>query len=252
MKLLRPLAVLLAALTITSPAWALKEPRAVATDSRIRTVMYNPNEVYQFLGHYGYQSSVEFESGAEEVLTVSVGDSLAWQIVPAEDRIFLKPIEQDATTNMTVITNKRVYHFELHAAKAKDIRDPEMVFVLRFLYGGSMGYESASSDVPVPELDEDPSKYSFNYTIAGPDALSPVRIFDDGTFTYFQFRKSQEIPAFFIVDETGSEEILNYRARGDTIVIERLAPRFSLRSGSQVLCVYNENMATRGRPAAAQ
>lgn len=215
----------------------------MATDSRIRTVMYNPNEVYRFLGHYKYQSSIEFETGNEEVLTVSVGDSMAWQIVPAEDRIFLKPIEQDATTNMTVITNKRVYHFELHASTANDIRDPEMVFVLRFLYPGNVAYESPVNDVPIPELDEDPGKYNFGYSIAGPDEISPVRIFDDGTFTYFQFRKSQEIPAFFIVDTDGSEEIVNYRARGETIVVERMAPRFSLRSGSKVLCVYNDKMA---------
>jgi type IV secretion system protein VirB9 len=66
-------------------AEAVQTPRPLATDSRIRTVRYSPNEVYQFIGHYGYQSAIQFEDG-EEIQTVSVGDSLAWLINPAGSR----------------------------------------------------------------------------------------------------------------------------------------------------------------------
>ena len=66
---------LLMALVVAMPAVALQSPRAIATDSRIRTVRYSANEVYQFIGHYGYQSAIEFEED-EKIQTVSVGDSV--------------------------------------------------------------------------------------------------------------------------------------------------------------------------------
>ena len=45
----------------------------VTTDSRIRTLVYNPNEVYQLKFYYGYQSFIEF-SEDEEIEMISVGE----------------------------------------------------------------------------------------------------------------------------------------------------------------------------------
>ncbi len=234
--------------SVTSAGYAAKEARPLATDSRIRIVNYQENEVFKFLGHYGYQTSIEFERGAEVVQTISIGDSTAWQIVPSGDRIFIKPVDKNATTNMTVITDKRIYHFELHASEADDIRSPDMVFVMRFIYPNEeMSYNVVEDKIPVPELEE-PGKYNFNYSLTGPEYSSPIKIFDDGTFTYFQFKPNAEIPAFFIVNSDGKEQIVNYRARGDYIVIERVASRFTLRAGSDVVCVYNDSMPRRPAP----
>ena len=82
-------------LCTAAEVYALQEPRPIATDYRIRNIRFSPNEVFKFVGHYGYQSSIEFGEG-EEIQTVSIGDSIAWQIDPSGDRLFLKPVEQDA------------------------------------------------------------------------------------------------------------------------------------------------------------
>ena len=37
-----------------------QESVPLTTDSRIRTIVYNPNEVYQLKFHYGFQSFIEF------------------------------------------------------------------------------------------------------------------------------------------------------------------------------------------------
>ena len=224
-------------------AHALQAPRPIATDSRIRTVRYSANEVYQFIGHYGYQSTIEFEEG-EKVQTVSIGDSVAWMINPSGNLIFLKPVEQNALTNMTVITDKRSYLFELHAEETQDIRDANMVFKLRFVYPQSDtdSVEFARFE-PLPDFERHPEKFNFRYTIRGSNVIEPVRIFDDGQFTYFEFRdKNAEIPAFFRVDSAGNEELINFRKRGDFIVVERVTSRFTLRRGPDILCVYNETM----------
>lgn len=228
---------------LSQQALALQEPRPIATDYRIRTVRFSPNEIFKFTGHYGYQSSIEFAQD-ETINTVSIGDSIAWLIDPAGNRLFIKPIEQDATTNMTVITDKRTYHFELHARETENIRDTSMVFVMRFAYPEE-DYEAISIATydTIPDFEAEPEKYNFKYSIRGSENVSPIRIFDDANFTYMEFRdKNAEIPAIFHVDSLGNEELVNFRTRGDYIVVERVSPVMTLRRGGYIVCVYNESM----------
>jgi type IV secretion system protein VirB9 len=213
-------------------------------------VLYSPNEIIKFTGYYRFESNIQFTEG-ETIGTISLGDSVAWQINPVANRLFLKPIEQDATTNMTVITSKHTYFFELHAAEAKDIADKGQTMELRIIYPN----EDASGGIAhnnldhVPDLEqEDLNKYNFRYSLSGSEEISPIRIFDDGEFTYFQFRDvNAEIPAFFQVDKEGNEAVLNYRTRGPYIVVERVAARYTLRHGKSVACVFNEAMVD-GKP----
>ena len=91
-----------------------------------------------------------------------------------------------------------------------------------------------------PDLSE-PEKYNFNYTISGSEIVEPLRVFDDGEFTFFQFRDvNADVPAFFLVDSRGEEELINYRVSGEYIVIERVSSVFTLRHGKDVVCVFNE------------
>lgn len=235
---------------LSAEAFASREARPIKIDHRVRTVMYQPDEVYKFTGHYRYQSSIEFAPD-EEIKTISMGDSTAWMLNPSGNRLFLKPLEQDATTNMTLITNRRVYLFELHAHEADNIEDPNMVFIMRFIYPDDNAARTVSQyldSVPAPDLSDpqERAKFNFNYSISGTDEIAPVRIFDDGEFTFFQFRdKNADIPAFYWVDEQGNEALINYRTRGDYIVVERVTRRMTLRHGARIVCVFNEGPVLR-------
>lgn len=245
--------------SIAIPAHATKEPRPIQIDHRVRTITYQPDQVYKYTGHYHYQSAIEFAPD-EEILTISMGDSTAWMLNPSGFRLFLKPIEQDATTNMTLITNKRTYLFELHARETDDIDDRDMVFVYRFLYPNEIpslgGVRRGSVDTTpsfsryldsVPNPLSDPGKYNLNYTISGTDIIAPIRIFDDGLFTYFQFRnKNADLPAFYMTDDRGNEALVNFRTRGDYVVTERVSKRFTLRHGTYIVCVFNEAWSPLG------
>lgn len=232
-----------ALLLLPVAANATRESRPLPVDHRVRTVMYQPDEVYKFTGHYRYQTSIEFGRD-EEIKTISMGDSTAWMVNPSGYRLFLKPVEQDATTNMTLITNKRTYLFELHASETDDINDPNMVFVMRFVYsdgGDSQTLSRYLDSAPEPDLENDGAKFNRDYTMSGSEEIAPIRIFDDGEFTFFQFRdKNAEVPAFFWVDEQGNDNILNYRTRGNYIVVERVVNRYTLRHGNNIVCVFNE------------
>jgi type IV secretion system protein VirB9 len=105
----------------------------ITTDNRVKTYIYNENEVYNLVIFYGYQSSIEFAKG-EEVGTISMGDSYAWNVNSVGRRLFIKPLEDNVHTNMTIITNKRAYHFDLFSKKIEGRADKELVYVMRFYY----------------------------------------------------------------------------------------------------------------------
>lgn len=276
---------LLLGLSITTESLATRAGRSLPLDKRIQLITYHPNDVFSYTGHVDYQSNIVF-SPEERIVSLAIGNGStnlptpkaktkkeaeptdptipvappapkaapagndeSWKIEPMGNRIFLKPTQEDANTNMTVITTKRVYQFELHSRAVdpeKGIHDEQLVFELRFVYpdenaSGSLQYNYQSG---MPDLSQ-PEKYNFNYSMAGAENISPIRIFDDGEFTYFQFStRNADIPAFFMVDSNGNESLVNYRVMGDYIVIERVAPNFTLRHGPDVLCIFNE-----GKPA---
>lgn len=240
-------------------AHALQTSTPHAIDSRIKTYVYNRDDVYIYTGHYRYQSSIIFEAD-EEIVTITMGDTLGWQMVPSGNRLFLKPISPEATTNMTLLTNKRQYLFELYAEEAEDIRDEELTFIARFVYpdssngSGFIGEDTlrsfgvantgGSSDdaiqggvLAIPE-----EEINRNYSFSGNAGIAPLEIFDDGEFTYLEFRgKNAELPAIFKVLSDGNESLVNYRIEGPYLVIEQVAQQFTLRKGVDVACVFNES-----------
>lgn len=230
-------------------AYAIKEVKPMSVDKRLGVIVYSPLDIHRFTGYYGYQSSIIF--GEDETIeTISMGDSIPWQMVPNGNRLFLKPIDQDATTNMTLITNKRVYYFELYAKEAENINQEGLMFAVKFLYADESNPTSsnASGDTTILPISKGPdltdkSLYNFNYTLSGPDAVSPIKIFDDGQFTYFEFNnKESELPAIFYVNPDLTEGLINYRINGPYVVVESIREKFTLRHGSLVVCVFNEKL----------
>ena len=105
----------------------------LTVDNRIKTYTYNENDVYKLLVNYGYQTTIEFSKN-EKIVTISLGDNYSWKITPASNRLFIKPMEENINTNMTIITNKRTYHFDLFSEKLSKEKLKELVYVLRFFY----------------------------------------------------------------------------------------------------------------------
>jgi type IV secretion system protein VirB9 len=234
-------------------AFATGIPRPIGGENRIKIVNYTPNTVFRFVGHYEFQSIIEFGLD-EEIDTISMGTPTPWQIVPAGNRIFIKPVEEEASTNMTVITNKRMYFFEMHAAAATSVSDENLNYIVKFVYPSQFGNVSSSSSSSAsaatnpnsskfqgPDLSK-PEDYNFNYSVSGPGKkIEPLMVFDDGEFTYFKFKDiNADLPAIYFVNSDGKESLVNYRSAKGYIWIERVGNRFTLRSGSDTICVYNE------------
>lgn len=120
------------ALIILSASLSAISEVPIPTDSRIKTYVYNENDVYSLIIQSGFQSSIEFSKG-ETIQTISLGDSYSWNISPVGNRLFIKPVEDNIRTNMTVITNKKTYQFDL-VSRSVDESDSDVAYVVRFYY----------------------------------------------------------------------------------------------------------------------
>ena len=258
----------------------------IVTDSRIKTFVYNENDVFTVLTHYGYQSNIEFGKG-ESVQTVSVGDRIGWQVVPAGRRLFIKAMEEKAHTNMTVVTNKRAYQFDLRASDQEPLHpDEELVYVVRFYYpednpgmpipaiysdaaSAMMPGGGAVAAVPVDPVTAGPATapaaagatpvaaadgMNYNYTYTGPAEAAPVKIYDDGRATYFAFStQMKDPPEIFAITPDGNQLPVRptYNNKGEAVVAI-IAPRFAIRRGDANVMVYNETLSAQVGAAGAQ
>lgn len=236
-------ATLIALLVLWIPAGHAQAPQSApaATDPRIRVITYDPNQVIALRGHLGYQMMIEFAPD-EQIENVSIGDSLGWQVTPNRRAtlLFLKPVERDATTNMTVVTTQRSYTFALSAREAQGPNDPDMIYTLRFDYPPPPVSEVVPVVEPEPPPPPEPIQLNFAYSVSGSRSAAPARVFDDGVFTYFQFAPETDAPAIFVVGADGQEELANAQARAGSMVIDRIARSFVLRYGRERAVVHND------------
>ncbi len=251
----------------------------ITTDSRIRTLVYNPNEVYELKFFYNYQSFIEF-SEDEEIEMISIGEAFAWRLTPAGKRLFVRPLEIAAHTNMTIITNKRTYHFDIRSDEFTGKADEHLVYTVRFFYPQIgqplplppqltvpniampepqpemvvVDSDSIKTPFPIPKVDEDlpdiltrnpeGANLNFDYGVAGKaDNIAPIKVYDNEKETYFQFANdNQVIPNISMVSANGVEQQLNYIIRDNYVVIPIVARQFSLRLSDSLLCIYNNKM----------
>ena len=229
-----------AALLSASPSYASVKP--VAMDSRIKTYIYSDNEVFRLVVHYGYQTSIEFAEG-EEIQTISAGNSYAWQLTPVGRRLFIKPLEENILTNMTILTNKRSYHLEIQSKNQSMALDEELVYVVRFFYPDE-NFDSKKPDLVSKERDPIPvvRPFNFDYTLTGSHRIAPVKIFDDGINTFFKFPEGiRGVPKFqAMIDGEYKEQ--TPKKRGEYILVNVIASEFKLTLGNDAVLVFNEDI----------
>lgn len=238
--------VMIAALS-ASPAYAGKTPRNGSADARVKTVTYSANDVFRLRGHYGFSTTIEF-SPKERIETISIGDSESWQVIKPNrpNLLFIKPLEENAETNMTVITTKRIYTFELSADRASSYKSGNLTFRLKFQYPSEASQELAfiggKKDSGYNPLENsNAADLNFDYSYAGSKRLRPKRAFDDGALTYFQYDDFESLPAVFAVDEHGNERLVNFNVQGKYFVISGVNAQYTLRDGDVTTCIFNES-----------
>ncbi len=223
-------------------------------DARLRYVDYNAGEIYRLNGCMGFQTTVTLASN-EHVDTVSIGDSSAWQVTANKrgDLMFLKPTATRAFTNLTVITDKRTYNFELRNASEADCNKGRVAYELRFRYPPE---PPTGAPVAGPKAPVDPNaflppaeKRNTAYSYTGNTELIPLRVFDDGLSTYFRWSASVTSPAVYALNNDNTESLVNYSARGDYLIVEQVARAYVLKRGNLRAVLYNDAYKVEGLDA---
>lgn len=230
-------------------ALALAAPLA-AQDSRLQTLVYDADAVVRIDGRVKVQTTIKFAPD-EIIENVAIGDSAAWQVQPnkAQTILFVKPLEPAARTNMTVVTDKRTYLFDLVASPKASA-----LYVLQFRYPelekaaeearlaaeaeaeakaqlAANAIDPATGGPVTPPKPAEPPKLNFAWSSAGTPELLPNRAYDDGDAVYLTWGPGMPIPAILITNAEGDEGPVNYTTRGDTVVVEGVPPQIILRSG---------------------
>jgi type IV secretion system protein VirB9 len=254
--------LLLIALLIPAIAFAEITPRKGDYDPRVRVVDYNPLNVVKLVTFYGVSTHVQFGDG-ETIKDVAIGDDQAWKVVPRGNHLFIKPQAEMADTNVTVVTDKRTYHFALivQPRPIKDSKawsDPNLVFSLVFRYpddeaekrkaeAEKLAAAASTKNMKAKLANATKQIENIDYWVAGSEEISPTAARDDGRFIYLTFSNNRDMPAVYSVDAEGNEALINTNViEGNTIVIQRLVPHLILRKGNYVASVINKSFDING------
>jgi type IV secretion system protein VirB9 len=231
------------------PAFAAQTPKGGSLDARVTSVTYQESNVVQVFATYGISTMIIFDE-EEKFETISLGDTESWQVVPAEkgNILFVKPIAKNVTTNMNVVTSRRIYYFELHDFEPSA---GKQVFGIRFSYPekdlNAALRKEAELRAAWPNIANiDKANVNIDYSFSGDARLKPTMVFDDGKKTFFQF--ASRVPALFAVNSDFSETLKNFRSEGEYVVVDGVATQFTLRDGDQWICIFNLRQPDFGAP----
>jgi type IV secretion system protein VirB9 len=232
------------ALALIGPAAAELTPVHGSGDPRLRTVRYSAHEVVRLTGSVGYQIDLEFGEG-ETFVNLAAGDTGAVDVGAIGNHVLLKPRVSSGATNLLIVTNRRVYHFDYRIVSAPESSHPRanerVMWSVRFEYP-----EDAAVLVEPPAEKELTAPVNRDYVYRGAASLQPTRVEDDGEQTRLQFGRNAEIPAIFVRDEEGEESLVNFHVDASGVVVHQVASELVVRRGRLVGCIVNRARAAAG------
>jgi len=201
---------------------------------------YNEHKQYPIVCKVLGLSVLQLEDGEVPIGVPYLSDTLRWEITGDVWRtqdgkniqlVMIKPLETGLSTNMVLVTTKRIYQIMLTST-----RDSYMPMV-RFRYPMQMTYMQFNTmqtieDERVRKEKEDEGYYlSYNYKIipglSRPE-WTPTEVWDDGHKTYIRLPRGvlqMEYPTVF----EGSRYIVNYRVNENVMILDKLIKKAALR-----------------------
>ena len=184
-------------LVIAAPLSAQVRPIPGKGDPRLQTIDYSPDQIVQLGVASGYQLMVRFAPG-ERIETIAVGDSSGWQVTTNKrsDYLFIKTLGDGRATNMTVVTDARIYMFELIPSTPYG---EGQAFSLSFTYPD----DEMAAIAPIAAVPR------YRYHVSGTRALRPSLVIQDGPNIVIEWPESVALPAIFRIEEEGNETLVS-------------------------------------------
>ncbi|WP_192936168.1 P-type conjugative transfer protein TrbG [Sinorhizobium meliloti] len=202
--------------------------------------------LYQVYAAPGQVTDIALQPGEQLVGSgpVAAGDTVRWIVGDTESgmgaakqvHILVKPTRTELQTNLVINTNLRTYHLELRSTEKTYMASvswqypADQLIALRRQNARVAETEAVASGVDISNL-------NFRYRIEGDGApWRPLRAFDDGSKVYIEFPSGiaqGEMPPLFVIGASGNSELVNYRARQNYYVVDRLFAAAELRLGDK-------------------
>lgn len=233
-------------------------------DSRIKVLVYDPNSIYELNLKMGFQMFVEF-SEDENMEIISLGDPYPWKVTPIDRRLFIKPIQPGAQTNLTVITNKRTYIFDIKSNTPTDADDFNVIHIVRFYYphipkdqtqynideylakkteGVNKKPDGLKQKNITTRTKDTTTAINLNYSFVGEknNITTPIEIFDDRYDTFIKIPQSSEKKdiKIYSIEKNGNKKLVKQKYVGDFIVISGVHSKLRVTNGVFQNDIYND------------
>jgi P-type conjugative transfer protein TrbG len=214
----------------------------------IATFDYEPGTLYQIYTAPQKLTDIQLQPGEHLVGRPAIGDNIRWVLARGssatggteQEHLYIKPTRPDLDTTLCINTDKRSYILELHSYEdawlaAVAWRYPQDEIAQ--LEGTLQRQQQLAQTTTATSISID--KLNFGYglaVLAGRPQWVPSQVFDDAHKTYIRFPVAmldREAPALFVVSSSGDTQLVNYRVKNDTFVVDRLFDMAELRLGQQ-------------------
>lgn len=213
------------------------QPRKAGYYNAVQVFSYSPGALYQIYAAPGQITDIALEPGEQLIGSgpVAAGDTVRWVVGDTESgsgdtrrvHIMVKPTRPAIETNLVLNTDRRTYLIELRSREK-----PYMPSVVWFYPEDRAARERA---VPMKPFIPDPSQRRYRYRLEGDNPpWRPVNAYDDGRKVYIEFSPGigqGEMPPLFVINSDGKTSLVNYRAFGNVLIVDRLFAAAELRLG---------------------
>ena len=226
-------------------AAARVQPTRAGYINAVQVYPFAEGALYQVYAAPGEVTDIALEDGEQLVGSgpVAAGDTVRWIIGDTESgqgtnrkvHILLKPTRPDLVTNLVIDTDRHTYHLELRSTEKTYMASVSWIYPQDELI--ALRRRNAEADAATPIATAlDLNSLHFRYSIEGDNPpWRPVRAFDDGSKVYIEFPAGigqGEMPPLFIIGPAGkTSELVNYRVRGNHMIVDRLFAAAELRLG---------------------
>lgn len=235
--------------TLRSVLGMLLLTSAVANADPIQTYRFAENGTYQVQTALGVVTQIEI-SPREQVKDFSSGLSNGWELVRRDNVFYVKPKDTGVDTNFIVRTAAHNYIFELKVIGGnwKTLNQVKSIganYKVSFTYPEGTEFAAQDNSESGFSINYDPNrKYRTSYDVAASraeDWLIPLRVYDDGKFTYVHMKQNEDIPTgnfptiYGRKERSGEEFVLNTTVEGNIIVVHGVYSFLVLRHGDNVI-----------------
>lgn len=234
-------------------------------DHRIRTVTYNEMDTIKVDGVVGIATHIQV-APSERYVTHAFGEEGGWAFSNVENNYFIRPMAANSNTNLTIITDRRVYHFLLNYIDSYTIEEngkevEQFIEVPWTMRASTVGvrfeypFEDQEEQHQERErqriqeaLNERDTRAAVNlrYRMSQDEDsrdIQPLNAWDDYTHTYFKFPRNAALPTIFAINSSGEETLVNATIEGEhnnVMVIQQVAREWRIRYGDQVVGILND------------